>query len=115
MKSGQNDLLNLSPFHLLTLSKNLDTILELKEHINLTEKIFNRYSECGFQLSQWLQKLSETFQCYEEFKTDPTLRNITELLYSFSCKLNDHYLHVKNHIIVPLKNFVKLKFFVYLV
>ncbi|KAH0789052.1 ARF GAP-like zinc finger-containing protein [Histomonas meleagridis] len=99
--------MNLSPLHMSTLLHRYDMVMELKEHVAATEKTFQHYAECGRQLCECMEKLSGTFQRYDEFKSDPALQSISELLISFSSTLKSHYDQVDQHIITSLKTFIK--------
>ena len=103
----QFEFMNLSPLHMSTLLHRYDMVMELKEHVTATEKTFQHYAECGRQLCECMKKLSGTFQRYDEFRSDPALQSISELLNSFSGTLKSHYDQVDEHIITPLKAFIK--------
>ncbi|KAH0785964.1 ARF GAP-like zinc finger-containing protein [Histomonas meleagridis] len=99
--------LNLSPLHNHDLKQRLHEILDLKEHVLVTQKTFSQYADCGHQLCSCMEKLAGTFGNYKEFQVDPALRSISGLLLSFKNSLQSHYDQIEANIITPLKNFVK--------
>lgn len=103
----QINILNLSPIHEASLMQRLENILELKEHILATEKTFEHYTNSGLQLCECMRKLSDTFENYEEFKSDQTLSSVSSVLNQFSTTLKDHFDQIKEHIISSLTNFIK--------
>ncbi|OHT05525.1 hypothetical protein TRFO_26733 [Tritrichomonas foetus] len=101
------EFLNLSPLHLNSLSVRMKEMTQLKEHINATSKTFQAYSEVGAQLCSCMSKLSASFQDYQEFQSDPALKAISDLLNKFQSSLKIHYEQIQDHIITPLKEYVK--------
>jgi hypothetical protein len=50
-------------------------------------------------------KLAESFESYN--KTDPALLSISEILVAYQTTLNGHFQQVKDHIVGPLKQFLR--------
>ena len=101
------DFLNLPPLHINSLNNRLSKILKLREHISDTAQTFEQYANVGKNLCNCMEKLSESFSCYQEFQSDSTLRNISNLLDYFRQTLFNHYDQIRNHIIAPLEKFMK--------
>jgi hypothetical protein len=97
--------LTLSPLHIESRAKRLDAVLDLKEHIHVTLKTFGRYSEVGSELCKCMGKLAESFESYN--KTDPSLLSISQILMAYQGILSGHFEQVKEHIVGPLRQFVK--------
>lgn len=98
--------LNLSPLHRKDLNDRLFQIKDLKEHLQVTEKLFTQYSQIGTSLTQVMRELAKSFQAFKEFNNDPSLKSIIELLNQNSDTLSQHFTTVPSHIIEPLHQFV---------
>lgn len=97
----------LSPTHIEEHQARLNAILRLKENILGTIKTVQQYAEAGSQLVICMQRLAESFRAYNEFQSDPTIRSISDLLLSFGTILGDHYTQVEDHVVQPLRSFMK--------
>ena len=98
---------SLSPSHIEEHQKRLNAILRLKENITTIIKTVQQYAEAGNQLAVCIEALAESFTGCGEFQDDPTIRSISDLLHSFKTILADHYSQVDQHVVQPLRNFMR--------
>lgn len=98
---------SLSPAHIEDHQHRLNAILRLKENINTIIKTVQHYADAGNQLALCIEALAESFTGCGEFQDDPTIRSISDLLRTFKSVLAEHYSQVDDHVVKPLRSFMK--------
>ena len=101
------DFMNMSPLHKRNLRRKVQNIVDLRNHINKTIGMFQKYAAMGRDLCEILGMLSGAFRDFKEFEKDPTFNRITDIFLSLKECFARHYGAVKETVVDPLDNFVK--------
>jgi len=98
--------LDLSPISKAALQKRLDSIHDLKNYIQQTQKMFVKYANVGNELCNCMTNLSKSFKSLSEFDGDPTIDQMASQIDNFVNVFEMHYSLVDSSINDYLSEFI---------